>query len=666
VPLDDAGNATVEIPLNDSLTSFRIVAVASSGAGLFGTGEASIRATQDLMLLSGLPPLVREGDRFRATFTVRNAGERPLDVTLSARATVTGATIPALEPRHVALAAGEAREVNWDLTAPVNATSLAWQVDAAERGTAPARDALKITQLVVPAVPERTYQATMLQLTQPQEIAVQRPADAIPGRGGLNVQVQATLAGELPGVRDYFARYPYSCFEQKTSVAVGLRDSSRWTVLMNALPDYLDRDGMVKYWTLLRDGDDTLTAYVLSVATEAGFPIPERERGRMEQALIGFVEGRVVRYSAMPTADLSIRKIAALEALSRRAEPLNAKWLDSIAIEPNLWPTSAVIDWFLILKRQPKLPRHDERMKAAEQVLRARLNFQGTTMGFSTEKSDALWWLMISADANANKLLLAMNDVPGWQEDMPRMVRGALGRMQHGRWNTTVANAWGSLALEKFSARFEATPVTGTTTAMLAGSTFAHAWKADDGNRTFAQKLPWPEGRANVALKQEGTGTPWVTISSIAAIPLTTALSSGYRVTRTVTPLQQQTKDEWRRGDIARVRLEVDAQSDMAWVVVDDPLPAGSTALGRGLGGDSTLATQGERKQGTVWPAFEERTFSAYRAYYRYVPKGRFVTEYTVRLNNPGTFNLPATRVEAMYAPEMFGELPNAPWAVLP
>ena len=35
------GEATVEVPLNDSLTSFRIVAVASSGAGLFGTGEAS-------------------------------------------------------------------------------------------------------------------------------------------------------------------------------------------------------------------------------------------------------------------------------------------------------------------------------------------------------------------------------------------------------------------------------------------------------------------------------------------------------------------------------------------------------------------------------------------------------------------------------------------------
>jgi uncharacterized protein YfaS (alpha-2-macroglobulin family) len=46
------------------------------------------------------------------------------------------------------------------------------------------------------------------------------------------------------------------------------------------------------------------------------------------------------------------------------------------------------------------------------------------------------------------------------------------------------------------------------------------------------------------------------------------------------------------------------------------------------------------------------------------VPKGSFVVEYTVRLNNPGTFRLPPTRVEAMYAPEMFGESPNADWVV--
>ena len=320
VPLDDAGNATVEIPLNDSLTSFRIVAVASSGAELFGTGEASIRSTQDLMVLSGLPPLVREGDRFRATFTVRNAGARPLEVALTARMAAT-----ALPAQSATLAPGQAREVSFDVTAPLAAASVAWQVDAAERdtpsGAAPASDSLKVTQRVVPAVPERTYQATILQLTAPQAIPVQRPVDAIPGRGGINVQMQAKLAGELPGVRDFLRNYVYTCFEQQASVAIGLRDRARWDAVMSALPDYLDRDGLVKFWPLMRDGEDVLTSYLLSIAHEAGYPIPDRERTRMEQALVGFVEGRIVRYSPLPTADLAIRKVAALEALSRRRSP---------------------------------------------------------------------------------------------------------------------------------------------------------------------------------------------------------------------------------------------------------------------------------------------------------------------------------------------------------
>ena len=57
---------------------------------------------------------------------------------------------------------------------------------------------------------------------------------------------------------------------------------------------------------------------------------------------------------------------------------------------------------------------------------------------------------------------------------------------------------------------------------------------------------------------------------------------------------------------------------------------------------------------------FEERAFDAFRAYYEYVPKGKWSFEYTVRLNSAGEFRLPETRVEAMYAPEMFAELPNS------
>ena len=115
-----------------------------------------------------------------------------------------------------------------------------------------------------------------------------------------------------------------------------------------------------------------------------------------------------------------------------------------------------------------------------------------------------------------------------------------------------------------------------------------------------------------------------------------------------------------------RVRLEVQAQADMAWVVVSDPVPAGATLLGSGLARDSAIATQGEKREGNAWPAFEERAQDAWRGYYEWLPRGKHVVEYTLRLNASGRFALPPTRVEAMYAPESFAEAPNAAIEVRP
>ncbi len=175
---------------------------------------------------------------------------------------------------------------------------------------------------------------------------------------------------------------------------------------------------------------------------------------------------------------------------------MNAKWLDSIALEPNLWPTSAVIDWYLILKRQPKLPRHDERIKAAEQILRSRLNFQGTTMGFSTEKTDALWWLMISADSNANKLLVALNDVPAWKEDMPRMVRGTLGRMQRGPLEHDGGQRVGRARAAKVLGAVRSHARDGHDDRHARRPDVSHAWQGDDGAKPFAQQLAVARRRA--------------------------------------------------------------------------------------------------------------------------------------------------------------------------
>jgi uncharacterized protein YfaS (alpha-2-macroglobulin family) len=670
VKLDATGRATAEVPLNDSLTSFRIVAVADGGADLFGTGHAVIRSTQELMLFSGLPPLVREQDSYRATFTIRNASEAPLAV--RARASLAGETAGVRappreqEPVAVTLAPGESKEVGWDAKVPVGADALRWTLTASAQSAtgATVEDVLSVTQAVIPAVPVRTFQATLAQLDRTFELPVEIPGDAIPGRGGVQVGLLPRLAGALPGVLAFMRNYRYTCLEQLVSQAVALRDQGRWNGIMASLPGYLDRDGFAMYFPGMGAGSDALTVYLLNIASEAGWDIPADSRARMQAALERFVKGQAVREQEWRTADLNVRKVAALQAQARWGRAVSDEDLASVSIEPNLWPTSAVIDWFDLLKRAPGLRERDSRMQAAEQILRSRLNFQGTTLGFSTERSDFLWWLMISGDVNANRMLLAMLDRDSWKEDMPRLARGSLGRQQRGHWNTTVANAWGVLAMEKFGAAFEKEQVSGVTSAALAAQARQVEWsKTPQGaDLTF----PWPQGPGRLDLAHEGAGKPWAMVQSLAAIPLRQPFSSGYRIKRSVSAVEQRRPGKWSRGDVMRVRLDLEAQSDMTWVVVDDPVPAGAIVLGTGLGRDSQILAAGEKKRGWVWPAFEERKLDAFRAYYRFVPKGSWTLEYTVRLNNPGEFLLPATRVEALYAPEMFGESPNAKVVVGP
>jgi hypothetical protein len=281
---------------------------------------------------------------------------------------------------------------------------------------------------------------------------------------------------------------------------------------------------------------------------------------------------------------------------------------------------------------------------------------------------------------------------------MPRLVRGVMSRQKEGHWNTTPANVWGVLMLDKFSRKFEAEPVTGFTRIALAGSATAPqsadwakigskedvaaqrtavaagaapvpipgtAWR-DPGT---AFRFAWPpSGDGKVDLQQDGSGKPWVTIQTRAARRLSTPFYAGFEVNKTVTAVEQKVAGRWSKGDVVRVRLDIKAPSAWTWVVVNDPVPAGATILGSGLGGDSQLANKPDPKSGADGyygrPSFVERAFEGYRAYFEFMPGGTARVEYNYRLNNAGDFELPPTHVEAMYAPENFGDFPNPGWKV--
>ena len=725
VLLDAKGEATLDVPLNDSLTSFRIVAVADAGEDLFGTGSTLIRSSQDLQIASGLPPLVRDDDRFTALVILRNATDRAMSVRFSARSSV------ASHEATADIAAHEAREISWPVEVPATGLQvLAWEFSAQEvdvrggRAGTPdgggsgevrdgrdagnekdrralasdradprlvrvrATDRVKIQQKVIAAVPVTVQQSTIAQLDGPLELPVLAPPGNIDGRGGVTVFLQPQLSEGLPGVRRYFQQYPFICLEQKTSKSIGLRDVALWQTVVEQMPSYLDDDGLADYFPPYAGnpgrGSDTLTAYLLSVTDEAArldprFAIPKDIRDKMERGLIAFVEGRIKRDFWSPTRDSTARKLAALEALSRSGK-VRPAMLESIELDPNQWPTGAVLDWYAVLLRTADLPRRDPRLATAEQVLRARLSYQGTRLGWASEDNDSWWWLMANADVNSAKLLAIAIEAPQWQADVPRIALGLLGRFRNGHWLTTNANLLGSLAIDNFSRRFESAAVTGYSAAVLRDPAGGEQARAFDWSRPAgAIELNWPSRAASgmpprpsvVALAHDGDGKPWATVQMLAAIPVTAPVAAGFKVEKTIEPVRSRTAGSYSRGDVLRVRLKITPRAQATWVVVNDPIPAGATILGSGLGRDSKIEARpgaGNRARGwnEPWVAYEERSFESYRAYYSYVAAGPFVIEYSVRLNNPGEFKLPATRVEAMYNPEMFGALPNTALTVQP
>lgn len=661
VKLSASGKADVVVPLNDSLTRFKIVAIATGGDKYFGTGSTSIRTTQDLMLLPGLPQLSREGDTLNPSFTVRNATDKPMNVEVTG--SVSGIS-QKIEKQTVTLDAGESKEVSWSIQIPFGVDKLVFEFYAkSETGV---MDKVKFTQKVVQAIPVRVQQATLLQLENDYTMTVEKPSEALEGRGGVNVVYANSLLEGLTGVQDYMRKYPYTCLEQQTSKMIVLKDKQGWKTLMNALPSYLDNDGLAKFFPNSYYGNPTLTAYILAISNEAGYEIPSDSKEMMLAGLNSFVEGTLFRESSLPTADLTIRKLNAIEALARfgKAKP---EQLSTLSIQTNLLPTSAVLDWWSILYKLKDIPKRNEHITQVEQILRSRLNLQGTTMKFSSEENDFLWWLMVSPDQNSVRLLLNLVNLKKWKEDVPRIVRGALSRQRKGSWDITTANAWGFVAFEKFSKEYEKETVSGESFGRLNEETKSTDWSKNSKGATLS--FPWANSAKELKLSHSGTGKPWATIQSTAAVPLKSTISNGYTIEKTITPLEKRglfgIGGGLKRGDLVRVTLKVKSDADMTWVVINDPIPTGAAILGGGGLRDSASATMGEKKSGwAAYPTFEERSFESYRAYYEYLPQGEITIEYTIRLNQDGKFSLPATRVEAMYSPDMYGEFPNGVFEV--
>lgn len=681
VRTDEQGIAHIEVPLNDALTAFKLVAIAEYGEQRFGTGSASIVVSQDVQLISGLPEVVRNGDNYQATFTVRNSSEQDRTIVLKATMQWAGQDKPvALPAQEVALAAGRAQTVQWPVDVPAGLAGegdaqITWRIDAEDASQPNARDSLTVTQVVKPAVPVITQQGfwALVKEGKAYDAQLSTPEGALRDSagqflGGIAIQLQSGLSADLPDVRRWFQRYPYTCYEQQMSRAVVLDDTALWQQLTLGAAAYIAPDQLLRYFpSPMLKGSPVLTSYVMNLADDAkqrneAFSLPSTMQAQLLQGLRNVVLGHTVREEWLSPEQRALRQLMIIETLSRY-QSATANMLDSITIEPQNWPVESILDWLLVLDRVPNIANAAEHKAKAIEILRTRLVTRGSSL--RVNEGDYQWWLMRSPVTAQARLLVWAQQQDAWQDDVPLLLQALINMQTKGHWLSTTDNAQASQSIGLLAKQVK--PAEGMALLSLGEKTRMVNWatvnsKGPD-SRSYNQQLDWPEHQVPLQIQQEGAGDVWALIRLQAAVPTARPVMSGYSVQREVIPVTQAVAGEWTVGDVYKVRLTIDVNAASGWTAVNDPVPPGAVILGSGLGRDSAIEAAGTQQTG-MWPNYVERRFDAYQAYYENLPAGKHTLEYQVRLNTAGEFILPDTKVEALYEPETHALQPNAPMVI--
>ena len=183
-------------------------------------------------------------------------------------------------------------------------------------------------------------------------------------------------------------------------------------------------------------------------------------------------------------------------------------------------------------------------------------------------------------------------------------------RQRAARWATTTANAWGVIMLDRFQRQFEKVAVSGTTEVAVETAQGKAAQSQSQSRQlidwTHAPQpgarlqFDWPTGGAaggvlgdakplpaNVLVRHQGSGKPWMTLQTRAAVPLTAARDAGFAVQKELVAIERSKPGVWSRGDVVEVRLSSASPAAWTWVVVDDPIPACTTIRGTWRGRES-------------------------------------------------------------------------------
>ena len=207
------GSLTIDVPVADSITTWRMTALASSQDGRLGSATAPLRVFQDFFIDLDLPLSLTVGDEVAIPVGVFNYLPEEQTVKLE------------LEQADWFELQGEAVQ---EMTIAANDISVVYfRVRAVRFGMQPFQvtawgskmsDAIRKEVRVYPDGKEiRFTQSDQLNAGQPVQQAAVIPADAIPGTQKLLVKIYPGVLSQVVEGLDSMLRMPSGCFEQTSS-----------------------------------------------------------------------------------------------------------------------------------------------------------------------------------------------------------------------------------------------------------------------------------------------------------------------------------------------------------------------------------------------------------------------------------------------------------------
>lgn len=695
------GRASVDIALPESLTTYRIMAVAGDRRSRFGSGSAEVRTNKPVTLTSAFPRFLAVGDAAHFGAVVGSqltAGGTAVVTMRSLDPAVFTLTGPA--EQRVTVGAGSTVEVRFSGSAKTvgrariqMSARLGTESDAFE-------DVVPVEILASPETVAAYGEAAGATTSARETVTV--PAGVVPGFGGLEVELSSTaMVGLGEGAR-YLVEYPYGCVEQKASSSLalvlaadlgdafalpGMTPAEMRPVAQRTLEEietFQCESGGFAYWPgACSTVSPYLTAYVLHVYKTAT---------DLQYAITSGVRDRAYDYLE--------RELAALPPVG------NEEWWPSYTA----WQAFAVkvlaeggkaVDAHLtrLYGYRERMPvfalayLHDAMVARGDAAsdraadLRRRMSNAILPEGGSAHVGElADPYLLWFWNSNVRSTAIVLNSfVKAGQADAPmrEMVRWLMAVRKNGRWGNTQENAYAMASLVSYYRKYEATVPDFRATVKLGAKELARdefrgrSAEASTTRLAMAQVLSaGPAGAATpLTFTRAGAGTLFYAARlRYAADTLhQQGLDAGFNVERRYEPFVESgtrpTATTYAAGDLVRVTLTFRLTKERRFVAVTDPLPAGfeaveswfaTTASDLAARQDSQTNEGGDATNWLNWWRYSgfdrvERHDDRIQLFATRLDEGEHTFSYIVRATTAGTFRTAPARAEEMYEPEVFG-----------